>query len=129
MHPETMTDPPHNFLSRLRRHHKVWLCKQDRMGEIEFPYESPEPGSWIGRIGVRIIGECGSIQSWFIDQNGCGIDGSQLMLPMLNNLPDNPDPLPEPLVRQFQREMEDMKEQLADMQSKLHELGIIIGGW
>jgi hypothetical protein len=126
MHPEAMTDPPNNWIERLRRGHNVWLVKENTIAKIEFPYEPPEPGYYTGRIGVRY----GLLHSWFIDKNGNGIDGSLLMLPMLNNLPDNPDPLPEPLVRQFQREMEDMRDRLGRMEGTLHELCVLIrGGW
>src|ERR1019366_2736784 len=115
--------PPVNWLERLRRGHKIWLCKERETAIVEFPYEPPEPGYKTGRIGIsryndienRVLG----IQSWFIDSNGLGIDGSPLMQPMIGNLPENPGPIPEPIVRQIERTLERLDRRITSIEHQI----------
>jgi hypothetical protein len=92
--------PDPEWLTRLRRGHLAWDVKNERFVRVEFAYESPEPGSIAGRIGVDPVwedddgywGGCG-VESWFIKQDGTGLDGSQLLMPVERNCPDDPGPL------------------------------------
>jgi hypothetical protein len=117
---QIIKDPPDGWLARLRRNHWVWLVKEQQIAGVEFPYEPPEPGARIGRIGIRRFSMSENrwldIQSWYISLDGQGLDGSQLMLPLVGNLPENPEPLPDPIVRQFQRAMEDLTKRVETLE-------------
>lgn len=113
---QIITNPPPNWLERLRRDHKIWLVKEQETASVEFPYEPSEPGRLCGRIGIR---RHNNIQSWFISTNGEGINGSLLMQPLQDNLPDNPEPLPESIVRQIQRTLEQLDTRLYKLESKI----------
>jgi hypothetical protein len=95
------TDPPLDWMDRLRRGHRVWLVKEEETARVEFAYEAPEPGHRTGCMGI--CRRDGQLQSWFVGLNGEGIDGSQLILPLEGHLPEHPEPLPEPIVRQMLR--------------------------
>lgn len=113
---QVINNPPENWMECLRRDHWVWLVKEQQPASVEFPYEAPEPGYKTGRIGIRrfsINNEYLDTQSCFININGEGINGSQLMLPTEGNLPDNPELLPEPIVRQVQRTLEHLDQRIS----------------
>lgn len=123
MQPNIINNPPDNWLERLRRGHKVWLVKENREAEVVFAYEPPEPGHYCGQIGIRY----GLMDSWFIDINGKGIDGSQLMLPLKNNLPENPEPLPATEIRRLYREIDYLKQRMTRLeQTKEYVLAGIV---
>lgn len=117
-------NPPENWLENLRRGHKVWLTKEQEWAEIEFPYEPPEPGYRTGRIGISRFSNntYRGIESWFISSNGEGIDGSQLMQPIEGNLPDNPKPLPEPIVRQMQRIIDHLNQRVDALEQTIQTI-------
>ena len=108
-----ITNPPANWMERLRKGHCVYLVKEQEMASVEFPYEPAEPGTRIGRIGIQRFGAYENrwldIQSWYVSSEGLGLDGLPLMQPLVGNLPDNPDPLPEPMVRRLQRAIEHLE--------------------
>jgi hypothetical protein len=98
--PNIIHSPPTNWVERLRRDNMVWLYKERRETFIDYPYEAAEPGFQVGRIGIRGSG------GWYVGLNGEGLNGKPLIQPIEGNLPDNPEPLPEPLIRQMQRAIE-----------------------
>jgi hypothetical protein len=106
--------PPSGWVERLRRGHRVWLVKENVEALIEFPYEPPEPGLFCGRMGIRF----GLLDSWFVGLNGQGIDGSQIILPLEGNLPDAPEPLPEPLIRQMQRAIGSLEDRVRRLEER-----------
>ena len=116
---DIIENPPSGWMERLRRNHEVWLVKEQERAYIEFPYEPPEPGTRCGRVGLRRAGQFFTLQSWFIGRDGEGINGSQLMLPVEGNLPENPEPLPEPFARQMQREIEHLRVRIEAVERRM----------
>lgn len=108
-----ITNPPHNWVERLRPGHSVWLSKEQQEAVIDFAYEPPEPGFRCGRIGICHSG------AWFVGLNGEGINGSLLLQPIEGHLPENPEPLPEPLIRQMQRAMERLDNRVRTLENTL----------
>lgn len=98
-----------DWLTRLRPNHFVWLVKEREFATIAFSYEIPGSGCFFGQIGLEKLwicnGEWGTkeIQKWFISPNGKGMDGSPLLLPVKDNLPDEPTNISETWVRQTER--------------------------
>lgn len=118
-------NPDPNWIERLRTGNKVWLAKEQQIAVIEYPYE-PEVGHKTGRIGVKryIDGIQGAFidevhyitHPWFITLDGCGIDGSLLMLPIEGELADNPAPLEEPIVRQLIRTIQKLEKRVNSLE-------------
>jgi len=106
---EVIKDPPSNWVTRLRRQHKIWLVKQKHEATITFPYEPPEFGHKTGYLGVNN-------DSWFTDVNGYGIDGSLLILPIEGNFPENPPELPPVEIRHFRKEIEKINNRLTQLE-------------
>jgi hypothetical protein len=104
---------PEGWVARLRRGHKVWLAKEKEVAEIEFPYDEPEPRYRTGRIGIR---RGFQLQSWFIDPNGLGIDGSILFLAVEGHCPDEPRPLPTSVLRQIAQALEQLHRRVASLE-------------
>jgi hypothetical protein len=128
---QVITNPPDNWLERLRTDHYVWLAKENRLGQIGFPYEPPEPGYLTGYIGVktRTATQCdngnwgypdnldwGHIERWHISSNGRGIDGSQLLLPLEGNLPENPPELPTVESRHINQQLDRLNQRVRQLE-------------
>lgn len=121
---KTIQKPHPNWMERLRKGHWVWLVKESQPAQVEFPYEPPEPGFISGRMGIRRFSVSENrylgIDSWHVGPNGEGIDGSQLMLPTIGNLPENPEPIPEPIVRQLQRTIARLEQRVRYLEGKMY---------
>lgn len=65
------------WLARLRHGSLVYLAKEKQFAHIECPYDN-EAG-WPGRIGLKRHTKC---ETWWIQPNGRGLDGSQCLLPV-----------------------------------------------
>ena len=87
---KVIENPPEGWVKRLRPGNYVWLVKEKKPAEICFPFVYPDPGYRTGRLGVRH----GLLDSWYIDENGRGLDHSLLMLPIEGHLLENPPDLP-----------------------------------
>jgi hypothetical protein len=110
MNTNIITNPPANWVERLRRENRVWLVKEQKEAFVDYPYEPAEPGFRIGRIGIRGSG------AWFVGLNGEGLNGDPLIQPIEGHLPDNPEPLPEPLIRQMQRSIEHLENRVRNLE-------------
>ncbi len=108
--------PDDSWMERLRRNNKVWLVKEKEYATIEWEWEPPEPGHITGRIGINRKCQFSTLQttlqSWMISADGCGINGSRLLLPVEGHLLDNPVPLHEPEIRQIRRELEHLRKKV-----------------
>lgn len=113
-----INDTPDRWMERLRKGNIVWLVKEQKEAQVVFPYEPPEPGYKTGTIGIR----SGLLDSWFSDIEGKGIDGSQILLPIEGNLPENPEPLPDVEVRHIHRALERITNRLDSMENRLASL-------
>lgn len=127
---KVIENPPPSWITRLRRGHWIWLVKEQEFAQVEFAHEV-EPGFRTGRMGIRRFSlsenRYHEIQSWYVGFNGEGIDGSLLMLPTEGNLPDNPDPLPEPEVRKMQRTIADLEARVRNLEniSRYCDCGVV----
>lgn len=121
--------PDQLWVNRLRKDNLVWLVKQNIFASIEWEFEPPEPGHIAGRIAIRkrrdtLIGTIFSsptydaIETWFIRANGQGMDYSQLFLPVVGHLENNPKPIDEPEIRQLKRELANLNTRM-DMLERL----------
>ncbi len=102
---KVIENPPEGWVKRLRPGNYVWLVKEGKPAEICFPFVYPEPGHKTGRLGVRH----GILDSWFIDENGRGIDYSLLMLPIEGYLLENPPDLPPNYVLEIHKTLNDLR--------------------
>jgi hypothetical protein len=116
------------WMERLREGHYVWLPKERQYARIAYPYEVEEPGTCAGRVGLEKVwglifspGVWGldHIEQWFIRPDGSGLDHRQLVLPTEGNLPDDPPSLPEPLVRQMQRQIAALQTRVERLETEL----------
>lgn len=75
---------------------------------MEWPYEPPRPSSVCGRIGL-IFGPRNR-DTWILNANGKGIDGSQCLMPVEGHLPDTATPLPPEDLRHILRRLHRLEE-------------------
>jgi len=118
--------PESQWLDRLRKNHFVHLVKENETARIEFAYEPPNPGCICGRIGI--VRKMGTIlsgevqilnqQTWYIDVNGRGIDGSQIMAPVEDNLPTEPAPISEPWQRYMERKLDQLHTRIEQLEAR-----------
>ena len=117
--------PDYEWLSRLRPGHFAWDVKGERYVQVCFAYEPPDPGCNTGSIGLEPIWEDGGdwgsegLEKWHIKPDGCGFDGSQLLMPLEDNCPDEPAPLPDVWQRRVERDLDLMKEQLDNLHRQI----------
>jgi hypothetical protein len=120
---KVITMPDDAWLTRLRRGNFVWDVKDEQYAQVEYGYEPPEPGCVSGRIAIRPIWSNGiewgvrGMAIWFIKQDGTGFDGSQLLLPLEDNCPD--DPLPGVHQRSVDRKLNSLTMQVAYLNKQL----------
>ena len=112
--------PTSDWLDRLRQGNWVWLVKEEEFAVIEWEWEPPQPGYITGRICImRYQNDTFTTQqTWFISNNGCGIDGSLLFLPVEGHLSDAPPDIPIPEVRKIHRELDRLKRRVSVLDAK-----------
>jgi hypothetical protein len=125
-------EPPDNlWLTRLRCGHFVWAVKEQRFMKVEWAWEPPGPGCRGGRIGVCFcwINEnqwgTENCLSWFVFENGKGLDNSLILQPVLGNCPDEPLPISEPWQRQIERRMSQLISRIEQLEVQYNVLYII----
>ena len=118
--------PAEPWLDRLRRGHHVWCVKQNCKAAVVWAWEPPAPGivTCTGRIGIQPIvdNHVQSIQQWYCTVHGQGIDKSQILLPIQDNLPDEPSPISEPVVRQLMRSIAMLTTRVELLETRLTKL-------
>ncbi len=113
---EIIENPPEDWVENLRHGCKVWLVKENKVAEIIFPFEPPEPGYRSGYIGLKDI----HIDRWHIDSNGRGFDGLPLMKPIKGHLPENPMKLPNTDIRHIHYELDSINKRLRSLEAIIH---------
>ena len=102
-------NPNDTWLERLRRGHFVWMVKEQKFAMVEWAYEFPEPGHYMGRIGIQPCWmnehEWGweHCQTWFVKSDGTGFDGNPILRAVKNNCPDEVAPISEVWQRHVER--------------------------
>jgi hypothetical protein len=119
--PRPIDPPDEPWVDRLRRGHVVYLPKEGVHARIEFAYEPPEPGCRLGFIGVHRAGHPYCDLPWFISPEGCGLDGTQIMLPTEGNLPDEPAPISGVWTRHVETVLAGLMHRLEQMEAWLME--------
>ena len=124
---DLMEIPQGNWLERLRKGNRVWLPKENCEGCIYEPYQPPEPGERCGRITlnkvIMIVGTPGMrytpTETWYVYPNGKGFDGTQLIIPIVGQLPENPPPLNEPWQRKVERAIEILATEIDGLKAQI----------
>ena len=80
--------PPRDWVLSLRRHHWVFLLKENEPAEVEL---SPEfYAGDVTRLAIRRFtreeNRFRDVQIWYVRCDGTGLDGSRLMLPYSDNV-------------------------------------------
>ena len=79
--------PKEAWVDRLRRNNYFYLVKENQFATVEWEYEGDFPKS--GRLGFRRFdGGQWKNESWLININGTGMNGTQLFLPVEGHLPE-----------------------------------------
>jgi hypothetical protein len=126
----SVLEPPREpWVDRLRRNHRVWLVKEQIQAIVAWAWEPPEPGMNSGRIAIQklINNYVQRVEVWYVDVLGRGINKSQLFAPLEGHLPDEPEPISEPIVRQLQRDNAAMKHRLEVLETRVHRLMVASG--
>jgi hypothetical protein len=115
-----------NWVERLRRGNYVWLPKERRYASIVFSYEPPDPGGVSGRIALRKVDfssppRAGYIEDWFILPDGRGFDNTQIMLPCVGNLDDDPPAQDHTAIRRLMRLITQLQHRMERLETELHE--------
>lgn len=98
------TRPNDVWLTHLRQGNVVYLVKEGAFATIEWEYEAPGPQSVCGRIGLRFSPH--RKDTWFIHQDGTGMDSSQLLMPVEGHFPATPPELPPEDIKHILRRLE-----------------------
>ncbi len=125
---KSLTKWDETWVTRLRRGHWVYLPKENEYAQVVSAYEPPEPGTWCGRIMIQMTTSMydglhlKNIEQWFTQPNGRGLNGSQIIIPVEGNCPDDPPPLSEPWVRHVERELEELQRIIIRQQAQIDQL-------
>lgn len=123
---QVIEPPDDSWLTRLRHGHFAWANKERRFVKVEWAWEPPDPGCRSGSIGIRFCWRDGDNwgmepnHRWYIKQDGAGLDGEPLLLPVRGNCPDEPPPISEPLQRQIQRDIAQLQHRVEQLESKIN---------
>jgi hypothetical protein len=93
--------PDAEWLTRLRRGHYVFAPKENLIMCIEWAWEPPEPSFFYGSVGVEKMWIYGDqwgryeegAYRWYVSPDGKGMDGTQILLPLEGNCPDELTPI------------------------------------
>jgi len=85
--PAPIDPPAFPWVHRLPRGCPIWLTKEGKAGEVKWPWYPPQPDRWIGSLVLQHP-ESVHIYEWYVDDHGCGIDGSQILQPCFGCLPE-----------------------------------------
>ena len=107
------------WVQLLRKGHTVWLSKERVFVTVAYPYEPPSPGHICGEIAIR---KDGRIHTWFLDLEGRGMDGSQLLEPVEGQLADPSDVLPVPAERYLLRVVDELEHRIRNLENKVSYL-------
>ncbi len=99
--------PDEEWLTRLRRGNLVFLVKENRYAEVEWPYSPPGPSHVCGEVGLR---EGSWRDTWFIRPNGRGINGTQCLMPVEGHVPAESPPLPPGDIQHILRRLDRLEE-------------------
>jgi len=86
--PPIIQDPPKSWLRRLVRDSVVWLVKENTRAIVTWPFAHATGAC--GELCIRI--RPGQEQTWYVSEDGNGLDGKRLMLPCAP-LPETEAPL------------------------------------
>lgn len=133
MHHDTLLPVPiEPWVDRLRCDHRVWLVKENRPAIVAWAWEPPAPGfsSIIGQIAVQPIvdGRVRSVQVWYTDLRGRGMDRSQLFAPIEGQLPDEAAPISGPVVRQMMRTIANLTHRVEQLEVGLVQRAVELFG-
>ncbi len=124
---EVIDIPDDQWLTRLRTGHFVWNPKEFQFAKIEWAWEPPDPGCRSGHLGLlpvwRTNYEWGTehCERWFIFPDGSGFDGTQLLLPVRGNCPDDPTPISETWQRQTQRVLGQLLHRMESLETAIND--------
>lgn len=102
------TMPDDEWLARVPSGNFVYLVKERCFAEVEWPYDPPGPRHVCGRVGLRF--NATRRDTWFIRSNGQGIDGTQCLMPVMGQVPDEPLILPPEHVKHILRRLDRLEE-------------------
>jgi hypothetical protein len=114
-------DPPkESWVDRLRNGHWVYLPKEKLYARIIFAWEPPEPGHRTGRIALMkcVESHYWPTEVWWVSLTGCGIDGSRILLPVADNLPDEPAPISDVWQRHVERTLAQLGHRLEHLETQ-----------
>lgn len=116
--------PDFPWLDRLRRGHWVFLSKEKIYASVSFAWEPPEPGSRAGRIAINRVVEnrYQGTEVWYATIYGEGVDGSQILLPVEDNLPDEPSPISNVWQRHVERTLAVLRHDVDEIQAALSKI-------
>jgi hypothetical protein len=126
---EVFVNVDDEWVTRLRHGHFVWCVKEKQFAKIAFAMEPPAPGSFYGRIAIRRVWRdgdewgVGDIEDWYVTLDGKGFDECALLLPVVDNCPDEVLPISEPWQRQIHRALGMLAHRVEQLDAFLTELG------
>jgi hypothetical protein len=119
--------PGEPWMYRLREGHYIWLVKEQEYAQVQWAWEPPEPGCCSGRLGIKRFGGYAphqmsfwGEQTWFVDSMGKGFDGKQLIRPVEGNLPDNPPPIPAPIITHICTALAHLSHRISTLEANAH---------
>ncbi len=101
---DVIANPPTDWVKNLRRDNKIYLVKEKQYAFIDFAYDGH-------RIGLSTRPSFG-YESWFVRVDGCGNNGSLLMLPVKNCFSDHPPNIDQSEVDQLRIELEVLRDKI-----------------
>ena len=88
--PQVLDVPPRAWMHRLKKDCFVWLCKEQIFAQVRIPWSPLRSGR--GELVLQKFYEnrAGPIEIWYVNDDGTGIDSSQIIRPVEGNFTEEP---------------------------------------
>lgn len=130
-----MNPPDAEWLSRLRAGHFIYAVKEARFCQVQWAWEPPDPGSAVGRMSICFCWSNGEnewgrepfARTWYVRQDGTGIDGSQLLLPVEGNCPEIAADISDVWIRHTERALARLLQRVDQLEAEVRRLATRLG--
>jgi hypothetical protein len=110
-----------SWMRTLPKNSFIWLVKEGCFAILERPYQEHQIGTIILRrlSGPSLSFSRGTSETWYVRENGQGIDGSQIIMPVLEISQDHSPKEIELMLSQLQQELAHLSQRVGVLEQML----------